>query len=434
MISRFFLVLLSALALCTSSAQALIAVKLPVSQIYDGARTVIVGNVTEVNAQTGGVKASATALRGTAPGTGVRFKIQNLPDVLANLKEGSPFVLLTGVNPQAFALHLGDTWLLPQATDNPQVFMVESAIDLKQSYPGTTAALMKIVQARAADKYDMLDQVSDQQAKAMFRGGIKDLGKFDAPEVSAFYTVKAVRGNRKALIAITRDGLKLYSATATGIAPGRSPASTIPTADLIAVSIVDLTGSGSSAILALKKSGELLIYDTLSSAAPTKTVQLWKDNSSASAAAFGNFGEDDKPCAIVVKDENIYRYPLDGSAEPSDFLRLTGERTSSYHKDNPKWLAGATAAALDVNGDGRTDILINTPSGPMLLINRGYGAFFIDADIGKVLKTSASQSLLVDKSIWTAIDLDADGLDDLLVIADGGAVSAIMNAKPGKKE
>lgn len=428
----FLPAMVAILFLCAGSAHAVIAVKLPVSDIYDGSRTVIVGNVTKINAETGGVVASAKALKGTLAGDTVRFKIEKLPDVLSKLKEGSPFVLLTGEKPESYALNLADTWLLPVATEKiPNLYGVSSEKDLKQSYPGTSAALMKIVENRAAGKYDMLDKVTEQDSVAMFHGGIKDLGTFEAPGATALYTIKALRGNRKSLVASGASGLKFFAASDKGITSARASLPAIPMADVIAVSVIDLTGTGAPVIATLKKSGELNLYETPGSPAATKTIQLWKEGN-ASAAAFGNFGEDDKPCVIVVKEDNILRYPLDGAA-PADFLRMTGERISSYHHENPKWLAGATASPLDINGDGKTDMLINTPAGPMLLINRGYGAFFIDQDVAKVLKTSAGAPMISEKGLWTAIDIDGDGLDDLLIVNEAGAATAVMNSKAEKK-
>jgi hypothetical protein len=429
---RCLILLGTAMALLAADALAVIAVKLPVSQMYDGARTVIVGNVTKLNPQTGAVTASAKALKG-ATGDVLRFKLEGFPAVVARLKEGSPFVLLTGTHPEDFALHLGDTWFLPEAKAEG-LYLVKQERDLKQSYPGTTAALMKIAQDRAAKKYNMLDQVTEQEGKSMLHGGVKDLGKFDAAPFTSLQTIKALRGNRKSLIALGKDSMKFFAASDQGITPARPSLPAIPVADVIAVSVVDLTGTGAPVVVALKKTGQLDLYQTPGNTTATKTIHLWKDNTTASAAAFGNFGEDEKPCVIVIKDDNIERYSLDASSQPADFLRLTGERVSTYHKDKPNWLSGATAAPVDINGDGKTDVLINTIAGPMLLINRGYGAFFIDQDVAKILKTEAGQPLITEKSLWTAIDVDGDHLDDLLIINESGAAIAVMNVKAEKKE
>jgi hypothetical protein len=227
----------------------------------------------------------------------------------------------------------------------------------------------------------MLDAVSPN----MFKGGMKPLGTIPAGATS-IATMKATKG--QVVVVSSPAGEKLYSVDSTGLKP----------------------------------------TEPISATMPKSPVER------ATATVFGNFGEEpDKTYAIVIKGEQITRESLDGKTPPADFVRLTGERVSNYHKENPNWLSGATAAALDCNGDGRTDVLINTPSGPLLLINRGFGAFFIDADIAKVLKTASGEPLLGPKTLWTAADVDGDGLDDLLVVAPDGAVSAVMNPKAEKK-
>jgi hypothetical protein len=130
---------------------------------------------------------------------------------------------------------------------------------------------------------------------------------------------------------------------------------------------------------------------------------------------------------IVIREDGIFRQGLQTTGGPGDdFTRLTGEPLSNYHKDNPKWLAGATAAALDCNGDGRMDVLINSSGGPMLLINRGFGCFFVNPDIGKTIGDA-----LPPNAKWTALDVDGDKHDDLVVISEDGKLTAILNP-PGK--
>jgi hypothetical protein len=399
-------------------ASGLIAVKLPVSDMYAGARNVIIGQVVKVNAETGAIEASAEGLRGTLASDIVRFKLEGLPTILADVKPGVPFVLLTGRDPKNFALHLADTWLIPEPTPTPQLFAVRKEKDLKQSYPGTTAALIKIVESKAANKYDMLDKISEETAQSLFRGPAKPFGQIDVSGTTALIALRGA-GKTQSILARNAHESRAFIIAADGLKPGETPTPS-PQQSTAALIAADADGH------TLTQHGELMFQ--------SRPLKLWSDGSTASAAAFGNFGEEpDKLYAIVIKDDNIYRYPLDGQGQPADFVRLTGERVSNYHKENPKWLAGATAAALDCNGDGRMDLLINTPSGPLLLINRGFGAFFIDADLGKVLKTASGAPLLDGKSLWTAADVDGDGLDDLLIVSPTGAVTAVMNPKPEKK-
>jgi hypothetical protein len=377
-----FVLLLAAIAAISPAAFALIKVQTPVSKMYAGAVSVIVGKVTKVSLDTGILEAVATTLKGDGVGEALKIKLENLPDVVKNAKEGSPLVLLIGRRSASNALNLADTWLFPEPLPSGKSnFIVRKELDLKQSFPGTTSALTKAVEELKAAKSTMLDEVSPD----MFKGGVKELGSIP-PGGVALQTLRPTGSKTQTIVLATPAGPKFFTADPTGLKPAQP-----------------ITDEG------------------------TKSP-------AASAAAFGNFGEEpDKLYAIVIKDDNIYRYPLDGQGQPADFVRLTGERISNYHKENPKWLAGATAAALDCNGDGRMDLLINTPSGPLLLINRGFGAFFIDADLGKILKTPAGAPLLDGKSLWTAADVDGDGLDDLLIVSPTGAVTAVMNPKPEKK-
>src|SRR5687768_13313856 len=107
-------VLLVAFALAPS-ARAVIAVKLPVAEIYDGSRTVVTGQVTKVNGESGTVEASAKALKGEFPGDIVRLKFEGAQKAQsAGIKVGDPLVLCTGAKAENFALHIADEWFLPE--------------------------------------------------------------------------------------------------------------------------------------------------------------------------------------------------------------------------------------------------------------------------------------------------------------------------------
>jgi hypothetical protein len=398
----------------------------PVSKLFDDSACVIVGKVTKVTPDTGVVEATITTLKGEGVGgDSIKVKLE-LPDVLKNTKEGAPIVLLLGHRAASNTMHLADTWLFPQSGGGKASFRVTSDLEknLKQSFPGSTAAVRKLLEEiKQRGKSTVLDAAGD-----VFKGGTKPFGKVDTAGATALFTLKR-SGQAPVVLAATADTFKRFDLTPEGLKPGRRSIDVKPN-DLIALSVFG------PSLLTLKKNGEVSSPQTSqTTTAPTlKPAKLWSDGSQATAAAFGNFGEDpDKVYALVVKDNNIYRYALDGSSPPTDFYRLTGERITNYHKDEPNWLAGATVRPLDANGDNRTDLLINTRAGSMLLINRGYGAFFIDADLPKVLVDSANNPLLSDKTLWTPADVDNDGLDDLLLLAPDGSVTAVLNPKPEKK-
>src|SRR5258706_2859414 len=299
---------------------ALIKVQTPVSKMYAGAVSVVVGKVTKISPETGVLEAAATTLKGDGVGEALKIKLENLPDVVKNAREGSPVVLLIGRRSASNALNLADTWLFPEPLPSGKSnFIVRKELDLKQSFPGTTSALTKAIEELKAGKSTMLDEISPD----MFKGGVKELGSIPAGG-AALYTIKPAGSKMQTIVLSTPAGPKFFTADPTRLKPAQ----------------------------------------TITDDRPKSPV------ADSTATVFGNFGEEpDKLYAIVIKDDSITRYPLDGQGQPADFVRLTGERVSNYHKENPKWLAGATAAALDCNGDSRMDLLINTPSGPLLLIN-----------------------------------------------------------------
>jgi hypothetical protein len=428
---RLILILLIA-TVCSPAAFAVIKVTNTVAKMYNEGSSIVVGKVTRVN-DNGMIEAAVMTLKGEDFGDTLKIvKIENLPEVSKAAKEGSPLVLIIARRASASALHLANHWLypefLPTAKSN---LVVRKELNLGQSFPGATSGLAAAMQSLKEGKYSMLDAASPD----MFKGEVKNFGKLEMTNLKALFPARVQKERQQGVFALSQDGLRIYVADVSGLKATEEPNSAPLHLSFQSTDLIALTLTKDGYYLALTRNGELEEGRPNTTVASASKAKLWSDGSTASAAAFGNFGEEpDRLYAIVVKDDNVYRYPLDGKGEPADFVRLTGERVSTYHKENPKWLAGATACALDCNGDGRMDVLINTPSGPMLLINRGYGAFFINADLGKILKATTGEPLLTDKTLWTAADVDGDGLDDLIIVSPGtGAVTAVMNPKPEEK-
>jgi hypothetical protein len=405
-----------ALTLVAQSAFGVAKVTTPVSKLFDESASVLTGKVTKVSADTGVVEAAVTTLKGDGVG-GDAIKVRvEIPDVLKNVREGAPVVLLLGRRAASNTMHLGDTWLFPQPAGGKTSFFVKSDLEknLKQSFPGSTAAVVSILQEiKTTGKSTVLDAAGD-----VFKGEMKDLGKLDAPGATGLVTLH-LQGKPPTVFPTGKEDAKGFVVTAQGVTPAETP---LPTPIIDALALSQLAHG----LATLKKDGQLSVGAT--------NTKLWPDASPATAAAFGNFGEEpDKIYALVIKDNNIYRYALEGSQPPADFYRLTGERITNYHKDNPNWLSTATAQPLDVNADGRTDVLINSAAGPMLLINRGHGAFFIDNDLAKILVDKDNKPLLTEKTLWTATDIDGDKNDDLLILAPDSKLTAVLNPKIEKK-
>ena len=139
------LLILFAAAAAAPRAQAVIAAKLPPSDIYAGSITVVTAKVTKIAPDTGNLEAAATTVKGQPLGDTLKIKIVGMPQVLAALKPDAPVVLFLGLRPSSNALHLADTWLFPEPVPGSKgnvVVKKDLQANLRQSYPGTTTALV----------------------------------------------------------------------------------------------------------------------------------------------------------------------------------------------------------------------------------------------------------------------------------------------------
>lgn len=461
----------AALAAWGPPARAVIRVDITVSKIYDSSKAVVVGTVTAVNPDNRVVDLKVTgAAKGDSPGEKVRVQIVSPEDVLKKAAAGQPAVLFVAEEKGASMalVHLADTWLMAQAVpeSKPPVWRVVQVYDGKQTFPGRTAAVVRLAAELKAGKPSLLNKVEPN----FFNGGVRQLAKLGLAK-PVFLAAGDVNADRKPdLVVAAAGGTHLLLAAGAGYedatakwglggASGRAAAFGDVNGDgkpdlligqeiyinngqkfapagaqlqlpdgarPLAAALADATGDGKPDAIVLLADGRVLVFKN--PGAPDKPWSqqaprtMWQEKEAALAGAIGDFGDNGKPHVLAVRPSGIVRYALDADGgPPADFERLTGEKPP--HAATPEGLKNVVAAALDYNGDRRPDFLLVTDGGSLLLVNRGFGTFLAAGDAGAALISTAERPVSFKLSRATPIvgaDMHGDGIDDLLVLTEDG--------------
>ena len=468
-------------------AEAVIKVEMPVSRIYGTSKAVYVGVVSTVSASMRLVDVKITGmLKGESPGASIRVQIVSPAGLIAKVASDSPVVLFVGkARGGAMAvLHLADTWLLAKraAEAKPQMWRVVQKHNAKQTFPGRTSALVRLVREIAGGKAPILDSTD----VAFFRSPMRKLAKLSVTDARWILAADVDHDRKTDLLVGTDKSVRLLLAGADGYTDatakwglksgavgyravgdvnndrrpdlilgdtiwtnkrGRFEAVklplTPPTAKDVplAVTLISAGYSRRPNVYFLTASGRLQVIKPPSSSRSSKSKskswraepakQLWPADSPAIAAEFGNFGENSRLHVLAVREGGVTRYSLDAAGgPPADFERLTGVDLKKYYQRYAGGFKNPLVTALNVNGDHRRDLLIVCDTGGMLMVNRGYGAFLCDYDSGGEIAThpkAAPKLKLTPQTPWTSADLHRDGRDDLLVLTADGTLYEVPN-------
>jgi len=372
-------------------APAVVEAKMPLPTIYGVSKAVIVATVQKFNVETGDVDAVANeTINGEGFGGPCRIAVA-VPEIRPRIAAGqSVVILLSKGKPKDAVLHLGDTWVLAEydATRRLPYFIARGLkADFSHTFPGTTDTLIAIIrELKESGKSALLDKVDPKTFD-----GVRSIGRLPLTKPQAVVAGDFDGDKTMDMAVATSDGVQVFTLTMDGLQPSKAnPPKDFPPRPRPAAG----------------------------AAADERPL----------AAAIDSFGPGGELSAIVVRKASIVREHLDARADQpvrSDPLtRLTGDETKVYFPESAAGgIEAAIAASIDINGDGRRDVFIATPAAAVVLINRGYGAFFVVPRVKEILAKDGKYLFPVDQDArLTSVDSDGDKREELLVVGGDGTV------------
>ena len=89
------------------------------------------------------------------------------------------------------------------------------------------------------------------------------------------------------------------------------------------------------------------------------------------------------------------------------------------------------AVPLDINGDGRKDLIVILDKGGPTLVNRGFGTFLLNPLPTEALHASYDKEVpwkvVTPKTRFGAGDIHGDKFDDLLIVTEDGRLFELDN-------
>ncbi len=465
-------------------ARAVVQVDLPVSRLYSQAVQVLVGTTVRVAPDKRLVAVqTAETIKGKPGADRFNIQIATPQEFIALVKPGQPVVAFVGASPDGpvAILHLADDWLMARQVPESKTptWRVFQKYAIRTSFSGRTRALVRLVADLKAGTSKYLNAIEPN----VFRGGPKLVANLQVRPTS--FRVTDVNGDKRPdfLVGVERGvrlfiagpqeyrdetaawglttaigvpwlhgdlngdskpelfiGATLWEQAGAGFKVRNLPMEVPDPEQVLAAGLFQSVGDERPDMIVLFKSGELHVFENtgIEKVWPESHVrQLWplRDEKPLAAHIGSDWGDEGKPCALVVYGQSVHRYSIDPrDATDDDLERLTGESGPLRTRRPDKAVPGLFATALDIDGNGLLDFIYRHESGGGALMNRGFGTFFFNPDgdgsVAPRPNTRQSPPLpwkLTPRTIMTAADLHADKFDELLIVTESGEVFAQEN-------
>lgn len=470
-------------ALLSLTAEAVIKIEFPVSRIYKESKTVRSATVVAVDASRGvvAVKPGET-FKGVPARASLLLTLTAPAGVIGRVATGQPVALfLADTEGQGVAIvHVADSWLLGQcvADAKPPALNIVQGYDGARAFPGRTAALVRLLAAMKVGRSPMEDkldpaclagksrEVANLGVKATFletadvngdthtdllvgtSAGVRlFLGSANGyANVTDAWGLRDLKAEHAAAGDVSGDrlpdlllGPNLFVRKGDGFARAEPAPDLPPEAEWLDAALADVTGDQAADIVVLLRTGELVELRNPREAGkpwPRASRKLWEDGGAAAARFSTHWGESSQLGVMVVRGDGVTRHVLAGDGEPATpFMRLTGTPWP------PKLAAGSPSPAavkrvvLDCDGNGKPDFLLFAPGGGVALLNRGFGAFYVDYSIPLALKPEDPKAQPFSIGAGTFLaggQLQRGELprQNLLVLTEDGRLYEVPNTPP----
>lgn len=470
------------LIVAVPAALALIKLEFPVSRMYRDSKVVRSATIVSVDAARAVLEAGpAATFKGGAAPDRLRLAIAAPTNVVARVAVGQPVVLFCAESENAGAaiIHLADTWLLAQAVPEakPPVLRIVQNYDAAKAFPGRTASLVRLLTAMKNGKSPLEDKIDP----ACLEGTPREVANLGVR--ATFLEVADLNGDaRPDLLVGAADGVRLWLAGAKGYTDatdawglrglraeraavgdvngdGRpdvllgatlllrqgdkfvraEPAlETPPEADWAAAALADVTGDGKADGVVLSAKGELTVLTNPGEPGkpwPRNVRRLWTDGPAAVTARFSaDWGDDGKLHVLVARAGGITRYAVapDGPA-PMPFPQLTGAEWLATLKIDGLPAGAVKSVACDYDGNGKLDWLLLAGNDGVVLLNRGFGAYYADYSVHPRLRPQppkAAMPFAIGPGAILAggaLQQDEPPRQNLLVLTEEGRLYEVPN-------